>query len=479
MNIFYKRILNLVVGHSYFKDGFDRFVKLYPTAATETLLRNGKMLFKRLPNGITILYRTTDDEETPLAELEKTQVFTFCIKAENQAGLLNITNLDESAEKTYGAGKIVYLTNNPASASTNQNNPEILTNQIIDSLKGPLFTYQFAINGNPGNVVMIVADEQGNPVSVGKDSEGVPFPLKINLTANSNNLFVQQVDLRSQKTGRYRISILNQDETITLKTEEIYVDGQLEKDNILGIVEIKYDSVTNHLYGEIEEYKLQFRFTETYWKYFFVNKSRNIDFATDSLVINDSGNVNGGPYQINNFQKVYASIKIAAKTAGQTGNNISMEYSGAAAFSVVLFSGKTLSGGAVGVNAEGIITLINNEIDGYSVKIGAVTFTEGADFEKGTTSDETALNLVDAINGDGTVAVSASLLKHDILVNNLQTLVFGSLQKIPFYEVPKLKIELRKKSDNQVIIANLPNPSHNGIKKLFADRFESEVYVFI
>lgn len=479
MNINYKRIMNLVVGHSYFKDGFDRFVKLYPTVVTEALLRNGKMLFKRLPNGITILYRTTDDEETPLAELEKTQVFTFCIKAENQAGLLNITNLDESAEKTYGAGKIVYFTNHPASASTNQNNPEILTNQIIDSLKGPLFTYQFSINGNPGNVVMIVADEQGNPVSVGKDSDGVPFPLKINLTAKSNNLFVQQVDLRSQKTGRYRISILNQDETVTLKTEEIYVDGQLEKDNILGIVEIKYDSVTNHLYGATEEYKLQFRFNETYWKYFFVNKSRNIDFATDSLVITDSGNVNGGPYQINNFQKVYSSIKIIAKTAGPAGNNISMEYSGIAAFSAVLFSGETLSGGATGAKAEGIITIINNDITGYSIKIGAVTFTEGTDFEKGTTSDDTALNLVNAINGDGTVVVSASLLKHDILVNNLQTVVYGSLQKIPFYEVPKLKIELRKKSDNQVIIANLPNPSHNGIKKLFAGRFESEVYVFI
>lgn len=479
MNINYKRIMNLVVGHSYFKDGFDRFVKLYPTIATEVLMRNGKMLFKRLPNGITILYRTLDDEETPLAELEKDQIFTFFVKAENQAGLLNITNLDESSEKIYAAGKIVCFTNNPALASVNQNNPEILTNQIIDSLKGPLFTYQIAINGNPGNVVMIVSDENGNPVSVGKDSEGVPFPLKMNLTANSNNLFIQQVDLRSQKTGRYRISILNQDETITLKTEEIYVDGQLEKDNILGIVEIKYDSVTSHLYGENEEYKLQFRFTETYWKYFFVNKSRNIDFATDSLVIADAGVLNGTPYQINNFRKVYSAIKLVAKNSGPSGNAIVMEYSGDGSFPAVIFSGKTLSGGTVGANAEGIITIINNDIDGYSIKIGTVTFTEGADFEKGTTSDETALNLVDAINGDGTVTVSASLLKHDILVNNLQTLVFGSLQKIPFYEVPKLKIELRKKSDNQVIIANLPNPSHNGIKKLFADRFESEVYVFI
>lgn len=479
MNINYKRIMNLVVGHSYFKEGFDRFVKLYPTAATEALLRNGKMLFKRLPNGITILYRTLDDEETPLAELEKGQVFTFYIKAENQASLMNITNLDESAEKTYGAGKIVYFTNNPASASTNQNNPEILTNQIIDSLKGPLFTYQFAINGNPGNVVMIVADEQGNPVSIGKDSNGVPFPAKINLAANSNNLFIQQVDLRDQKIGRYQIRILNVAETIILKTEEIYIDAQLEKENILGIVDLKYDSVTNHLYGGTEEYKLQFSYAKTYWKYFLVNKSRNIDFATESLLITDSGNVNGGPYQINNFQKVYSSIKITAKTAGPTGNSISMEYSAAGAFPAVLFSGKTLSGGTTGVNAVGVITIINNDIADYSITIGGVKFTEGTDFEKGATTAETAESLIDAINGNAEIAVSASISEYDILVNNLKTLVFGSLQEIPFYEIPKLKIELRKTSDNQIVVANLPNPAHNGIRKIFAGKLESEVYVFI
>jgi len=55
MNIIYKRILNLVTSHNYFKDGLDKFVTLYPVSATDTLLRNGKMLFKRLPNGITIL----------------------------------------------------------------------------------------------------------------------------------------------------------------------------------------------------------------------------------------------------------------------------------------------------------------------------------------------------------------------------------------------------------------------------------------
>ena len=115
MNIIYKRILNLVVGHNYFKDGFDKFVTLYPTAATEVLFRNGKMLFKRLPNGITVLYRTLDDETTPFVELAKDQHFIFVVKTGNTTGLLNITDLDESLSRPFGTGKIIYFTNNPAS----------------------------------------------------------------------------------------------------------------------------------------------------------------------------------------------------------------------------------------------------------------------------------------------------------------------------------------------------------------------------
>jgi hypothetical protein len=131
------------------------------------------------------------------------------------------------------------------------------------------------------------------------------------------------------------------------------------------------------------------------------------------------------------------------------------------------------------LSATGTITFINNDITGFTVNIGGVNFTEGTDFNRGTTPADTASNLIAAINGNGAVQVTASILEYDILVNNLKTLVFGSIQKIPFYESPKLKIGLKKISDNQTIIANLPNPSHSGIKKSFADRIESEVYVFI
>ena len=478
MNIIYKRILNLVVGHNYFKDGLDRFVTLHPTATTESLLRNGKMLFKRLPNGITILYKTLDDETTPFIELEKNQHFTFIIKSTNTTGLQNITDLDESPSRPFGAGKIIYFTNDPSFPSQNSNSPEILTDEILDSVKGPLFTTQFKIDGNPASVKMIVTNAAGDPVSVGKDGNGVALPTTISLSISTNNTYEQQIDLHDYARGRYQIEIKNDTETLTLKSEEIYVDEQLEKDSILGVVDIVYDSVTDNLYGDTEEYKLQLKSADSFWKFYIVNKSKNIDLSTDSFLITDSGVINGVPYVINDFQRVYANIEVTAKTHGVAGNSITLAYSGGN-FPAVSLSGKTLSGGGTAESAKGSITIINNDITGYSVNIGGVSFAEGTHFNRGTTPANTATNLIAAVNANVAVAVTATSLEYDILVNDLKTLVFGSKQKIPFYEIPKLKIELKKVSDNQTIMANLPNPSHSGIKKSFADRIESEVYVFI
>ena len=479
MNIIYIRILNLVVGHDYFKDGFDKFVTLSPTTETQALLRNGKMLFKKLPNGVTILYRALDDEITPFVELGKDQHFTFVLKAEDITGLLNITDLDESSSRQFGTGNIVYFTNNPASPSINRNNPEILSHEIIDTLRGPLFTYQFNITGNPATVKMVVSDATGNPVSVGKDANGDPLPETITLSINSNNLFDQQIDLRNYKKGRYLITILDAAEILTLKEEEIYVDEQLERDKILGIVDIVYDTASDNLYGETEEYKLQFGMSETYWKYYIVNKSQNIDLSSDSLLITDTGIANGSPYVINDFPRAYASIGLTAKTVGASGNSITLEYSGGGDFPSIALSGQTLSGGATGVEAQGSVTIVSNEGSGYTLSIGGIDFTEGTDFSKGITPAATATNLIASINGNGAVLVSAVNLGYDILINDLKTLVFSSAQEIPFFEKPKLKIELRQTSDNQTIVANLPNPSHGGIRKLFSNRLESDVYVFI
>ena len=201
--------------------------------------------------------------------------------------------------------------------------------------------------------------------------------------------------------------------------------------------------------------------------------------STDSLVIADTGSTNGSPYEINIFQRTYASIELTAKSMGSSGNLITLEYSGSGSFPALMLSGQSLSGGADTVKAKGTITLINNDISGYTLTIGGVGFIEGTHFTKGTSSAATAANLIAAINGSGAVLVSSAELGYDVLINDLETLVFHSEQAIPFFEQPKLNIELQQASNNQKIVANLPNPSHGGIKKKFADQIESEVYVFI
>lgn len=479
MNINYNRLFNLCIGHDYFTDGYDRFVRLSLTTETETLLKNGKMLFKRLPHGITVLYKATDDEVTPFVAFEGDQHFEFAMYSDNPAGLMNITDLDESPGRPYKASNILYFKNDPARASANSNNPEIITHTLIDTLRAKLFTYSFALSGNPATALMRVTDAQGNPVSIGNEANGTPFPTTLTLSINSDNGFSQQVDLRNKQIGRYSITILNSAGTSTLLEEELYVDDSLPQHNILGIVDLVYTSASGHIYGDTEEYRLQFKRTETNWKYFVVNKRANIDFNTESLFITDAGSPNGTRYITNQFTRAYAGIKITADAAGTTGNSITLAYSGGGAYPALTLSGKTLAGGAAGVKAQGTITIINNTVSGYTVTINGVDFTEGTDFNNGGTPDDTAGNLISAINENGAVNITSAALGYDILISDLPALVFSSQQGIPFFKKPKRDIRLRKQSDGQTIIPNLPNPSHKGIQKQFAGNSESEVYIFI
>jgi hypothetical protein len=67
----------------------------------------------------------------------------------------------------------------------------------------------------------------------------------------------------------------------------------------------------------------------------------------------------------------------------------------------------------------------------------------------------------------------------DIKINNLETVVFRSQDKIPYFEIPKLNFQLRKTPENQVLISNLPNPSRSAPTKQSGGEANSEIYVFI
>ena len=305
MNIFFKRLFNLTICHDYFTDGLDRFVFPAPAAGTAALLKNGNMLFKKLPNGITVLYRTTDDENTPFVPLSGKVHFVFAIKPVNTAGMLSVTDMDEhgNGNKKYTSGNILYFSNNPANASSDPSNPEVITHKLLDAVRPKKFRYSFSIPGNPGPVLMQILDTSDTPVPFTFDTNGLPIPSPVTVTAGKNGYSVP-VDLTNLPPGKYSIKITGTTGNETLKKEDFYADNNLSEQNIIGIADIFYPQSSGNLYGETEEYKLQFKRNKSKWKYIIVNKSGNIDFDHESLSIKDTGILNGSPYETNTFERL-------------------------------------------------------------------------------------------------------------------------------------------------------------------------------
>lgn len=374
VSINYNRLFNLRIIHSYYENGRPRGLYLQPTGKTRRVLQGGNMLFKSLLSGIVILYRVQDDEVTPLVELPDDLRLTFSMSVENKAEFQNITNLDVSSTARFSSSSIFYFTNDPAAASSDPDNPEEITHELIDAAKNRLFTYSFGLESPPAEVLLRVQNAAGTLVSPGKTADGTPLPTTLTIGRNDDDRYSQQIDLRNKPVGKYTITILNTADDTTLKEEVFYVDDELASRDILGVVDIVYNSSTGNLYGDREEYELQFERKESIWTYFVVNKNKNVDFDTDTLSIDDQGS------------------------------------------------------------------------EGYS----PMNFTREGD-EPHTT----------------------------IRINGLETVVFKSDDPIPFFEIPKAAVQLKRDPGNAVLVSNLPNPSHSGVVKEQDDTLESEIYVFI
>lgn len=376
MNLLYTRLYNLSIRHDYYKDGLAKGVSLLPSADTARLLKGGRMLFKTIPKGITVLYRTEDDETTPFVDLGKDVRLTFELSLANKNQFLNITNLDESPTRKYSSSNILYFKNDPASASTDPSAPEELNFELLDFIQGRLFTYGFSLSGSPAQVLFRVYNESNTLVSIGKNVDGTPWNTTLTLDKLSNDTYNQQIDLRDQPKGRYKITVRNTTDTTTLHEKEVYLDEDMAGKNINGIVDIIYNTAEDHIYSDTEEYAIQFNRKRSFWKYLVVNKSNTHDFNADTFSIDDAGSATG-PYVVNTF------------------------------------------------------------------------------------------------------SVLGSVPSADIKVSGLDTIVFRSNAEIPFYEIPKVSLELKKNALTTPVLGDLPNPLHSGVVKEEAGALATEIYVFI
>ncbi len=297
----YNRLFSLSIMHEYFKNGVNKTLVLKPDNRTRTLLRNGQMLFKTLGNNAIVLFKADSDKTSPFIDLGEDVGLRFYLTSERSDEFFNTTKLD-TTEK-YVVGNKLYFTNDPGNASSDPGTPEVLTHNLIDKAFARLFTYTFSLNTTHTKTKFKMTDSEGNLVSVGKDADGNDLPTTLNLTRDDSKQFQQQVDIRNKATGIYTITITNDADAITLKEETVLIDDGAIQQGVLGIVDIKYNTPTGHMYGATEYYQLKFERKMAFWKYLVVNKTQSIDLSdpATNLSIEDSPTGGGPPYINVNF----------------------------------------------------------------------------------------------------------------------------------------------------------------------------------
>ncbi len=348
----FKNLFEVIVSHSYFKNKNTSDLTIVPTSLCAQLIKGRKLIFKTSQEGFKILYKSVDNEGTPLIALDEI-TFTFAIYLNNTSEFLSFTRLNTS-EKEYSAGKIVYFKNDPVDKKK-------LDFDLLDFVKPDILTYRFPF---------IADDPQNDEASFEiEDRKGATVVSSSQVKPNESGEYNLRIDLSEEPVGKYYFKSSDNAHDLTIET--IYIDNELARQKLFGFIEIEYNEDSR------SKYILKFKRNISKWAYYLVNKS-GISFDDYNLeILDDSGDDGTGIYQTYTF----------------TGNQ--------------------------------------------------------------------APDPDDSING-------------------YETLSFVSNKKIPFYEIPKLNLKLKKVEVSGpaeiVLIKNLPNPDLNTI---INKDDESEILVYI
>ncbi|WP_026950722.1 hypothetical protein [Algoriphagus mannitolivorans] len=376
MNIIYTRLLELGILHDYFQDGKAKDLHLAPTQETLSLFKSGRMLWREIPGGIVVLYRSEKDLITPEVQLSAPLDFYFYLYSSNSSQFFNITDLSKGSRK-YQKGDLLAFKNNPSNASQNANSPEKISLDFWDGGRPKVFTQKVKLEPIPSKVILQVKNPAGQKISSGPDQNGNPKPLDLEIIPDDQGEISFEINLPGQNQGNYSFTLRNAANTQDLWKKEYFLAEDSLGSLALGVVKLSYLPAPAHLYGSREYYALDFKRKSTKWTFFIVSQNQKVDLSSANLSILDKGNPPGSPYSVYNFQRVGASP-----------------------------------------NA-------------------------------------------------------------DIKINNSDTVVFKSQVPIPFFESPKLNLELRRTPGNRVLFTHLPNPSRSHIPKVAPGEEISEIYVFI
>lgn len=279
----YKRFLTIDLKHAFYKSGFTKDISIAPTLETQQLMINNRMLYRNTPTGARVVYKATSTTDPTPVIAPDTCTLTFALMLTNAAEFMNFSDLD-SLTDTFSAGKLLHFYNDVLTS----NHVEY---ELLEGLLPWRFTYDFTM-ASPTAVKLRI-----------KKGTTTVFTSANNLTADTNGLYHETVDLTAFGPGKYTFEQLNSG-TATV-TKYFYVDNNLAGKGIFGIVDITYDTTAISFTSFValtatNAFAVQFAIRSSKWKFYIINKSplqRN--FATPgNFTITDTDNypLTGTPY---------------------------------------------------------------------------------------------------------------------------------------------------------------------------------------
>lgn len=245
----YNKAFDVELSHDFYettnKFRINRDLEIVPVNACAKLMSNGRMRFVRTGSGFTVFYKSYLDSSTmtpvekPLVELSGELEFLFVVRMNPDFAPfnLNITDLDVNSQ-VYSSGKILLLDKSVSSYPAPGTPPappppyiENLDDSLLDQLRPAVFTYSFLPDSTGLTSLDVTVFSENDNVNPVLTINGIPVD-------PSTGIFSVEIDLDKQSKGIY--TIFAKDGATTENTATIYVDSDLARENIFGLIRLKF-----------------------------------------------------------------------------------------------------------------------------------------------------------------------------------------------------------------------------------------------
>lgn len=274
----YKLLFRVRLLHGYYTNEISHDFSVVPTPGTARWLKDNHMLFRIDDTGFRIFYTadTKNSLTVPFIPFDATRL-RFMLLLENPGKFFNITDLIINGE-VYTSGNILEFVNNGAGSGD-------LNQYLIQKAEPSVFTYEFPQVVSPASASigkLEVFDEQGEQVSISNPDPEIHFPDPDEIQHTPDGRFFYPLDLTSYPVGVYRFQSYVDD--ANEEVESIYVDAQLKRKSVFGMVHIDLPA-SSVLFDPGEEpewtytapdYNARLAAKTPYWRYLMIMKNEPV-----------------------------------------------------------------------------------------------------------------------------------------------------------------------------------------------------------